>query len=148
MSTRELLRNLQILGGSIALLTIAGTGYIIGMALRHYKKPRDRNSIDKWTGKIRNLKYVEEKEDLAETVIADLTTKDGDVLVFLGPAWYINHQKKQLKKGDKITAFGSKVELEGQPLIIASQIIHDSTKLILRDETGMPYWDNCGKTDD
>ncbi|NGP89858.1 hypothetical protein [Fodinibius halophilus] len=145
MNTREIVRNLQLLGGSIALFTIAGTGYIMGRALRHHKTNNansDDSSTEKWTGTIQNVECLKEKEELTQTVAIKLKTKGEEILVFLGPAWYINHQKKQLNKGDKITVLGTAIEVEGDSLIIATRVIHNNTRLMLRDEQGMPYWDN------
>lgn len=60
--------------------------------------------------------------------------------VHLGPAWYVDKQGVKLAAGDKIEVRGSRVTLDGQPAIIASDVTKGSQVLHLRDSNGVPAW--------
>lgn len=67
-------------------------------------------------------------------------TDSEDLNVHLGPSWYINKQGFQITAGDNVTIVGSRVTLDGQTALIASEVEKGGQTLKLRDQDGFPYW--------
>jgi hypothetical protein len=65
---------------------------------------------------------------------------DATLFVHLGPEFYIEHLDTRLEEGDTITVKGSLVALDGQNIIIASEVTKGEQVLVLRDATGFPAW--------
>jgi hypothetical protein len=63
-----------------------------------------------------------------------LKTDKGSVMVYLGPAWYLDQQKFAAKVGDKLEVTGSQVTLNNQPAIIARDLKVNNKILKLRDD--------------
>lgn len=71
-----------------------------------------------------------------------LKTGEETIPVHLGPVWFIKKQKREAAPGDKIEITGSRVDSEGKPVIMASEIRKGDKSLKLRDEKGVPVWGN------
>jgi hypothetical protein len=69
-----------------------------------------------------------------------LKSREETIPVHLGPVWYMKKQKREIAPGDKIEITGSRVESDGKPAIMASEIKKGDKKLKLRDENGIPVW--------
>ncbi|MDH3215184.1 MAG: hypothetical protein OEN01_02700 [Candidatus Krumholzibacteria bacterium] len=67
-------------------------------------------------------------------------TKDDEVKVRLGPAWYIDRQDELLKKDDVIEIFASKVKEGDKDVFVAGKIVKGDDVLMLRDKDGLPMW--------
>ena len=66
---------------------------------------------------------------------------DGEpVPVHLGPSWYLRYQDIEIQQGDMVAVTGSHVELDGFPIVIATEIETEEWDLQLRDESGVPVW--------
>jgi sporulation protein YlmC with PRC-barrel domain len=61
--------------------------------------------------------------------------------VHLGPEWFIRHQQDSFKDGEKVQIVGSKVEVDGKPVIMATQVRMQGRVMTLRDPDGVPLWD-------
>src|SRR5581483_7194736 len=59
----------------------------------------------------------------------------------VGPEWYVNNQRTQIKLHDTVQVTGSKVTINGHLVILAEQIVKGKSVLALRRPTGRPYWD-------
>jgi len=60
--------------------------------------------------------------------------------VHLGPGWYIENQDTKIEPKDKVEVAGSRITLEGKPVIIAAEVKKGDEILKLRDENGFPLW--------
>lgn len=69
-----------------------------------------------------------------------LKTYQGDVQVHLGPSWFIENQGFEITSGDVIEVTGSKVDYKGSEAIIAATLRKEDRELLLRDESGIPFW--------
>ena len=69
-----------------------------------------------------------------------LKTDKGNITVQLGPPTYVRKQGFDLKQGDSLEVTGSQVTRDGQPLLLAAQVKKDGQTLKLRDEQGVPLW--------
>ena len=69
-----------------------------------------------------------------------LQTGNGTVAVQLGPAWYIDKQTPRIQPNDTITVTGSRVTMDGRPLIVAADVTKGNELLKLREANGIPVW--------
>lgn len=65
--------------------------------------------------------------------------------VHLGPSWYIEKQTPHIEANDTITVTGSRVTVDGKPVIIAAQVKKGNEILNLHDENGIPVWRRAGR---
>jgi hypothetical protein len=75
---------------------------------------------------------------------ATLKTDQGEVVVHLGPAWYMDEQKLSLKKGDTLEATGAKTTQDDKTVILAREVTINGKKMTLRDNQGFPVWRGQG----
>lgn len=73
-----------------------------------------------------------------------LKTDKETVTIYLGPLWYIEKQKVDLAVKDKVEVKGSRVTMDGKPLIIANYVKKGDQVLKMRDDQGMPLWRGQG----
>lgn len=143
MKTKDIFKNMNLVSGSIALLSAAGISYAITRQLmdrRIYKRPFDANNMVELEGKILEVNHTEEKKDETRGVYLNLQVDDNVIPVHVGPAWFIDHQKQSFTSGDNITAKGSKTKYEGEECIVATSIRRGKEEFKLRNEDGSPYW--------
>jgi len=143
MNTREVVKNVQMISGGIALLSAAGLTYAITRGLNHrriYKRPFDSETIEELSGKVLMRDRNDDKKSEVRGAIFDLQTKEEVIPVHLGPSWYLDRQDRGFKTGDKVTVRGSRVQHNGKNLIVAISVARGDEILKLRDEYGTPYW--------
>ncbi|GAA5520202.1 hypothetical protein LQ318_00655 [Aliifodinibius salicampi] len=144
LNTKEVIRNLQIWGGGLVLLTIGGIVYSISkgvMRIKKYHRQFDPDNVEEFEGNILEIITESSQNHEKRGVILIVETENKKIIpVHLGPEWYISHQQSRLKDGQKVRVVGSRVKYEDNPAIIAAQIEHGNSKLILRDEKGRPRW--------
>jgi uncharacterized membrane protein YgcG len=69
-----------------------------------------------------------------------LKTDKGNITVHLGPPSYVRKQGFDLKQGDLLEVTGSQVTRDGQTLLLAAQVKKAGQTLKVRDEQGVPLW--------
>jgi len=62
------------------------------------------------------------------------------ISVHLGPSWYLENQDAQVEPKDRIEITGSRLTLDGKPVLIAAEVKRGDGILKLRDENGVPMW--------
>ena len=67
-------------------------------------------------------------------------TDKGDVSAHLGPQWYLENQDVKIEPKDKVEIKGSRVTMQGQPVLIAAEVKKGDEVLKLRDDAGIPLW--------
>jgi hypothetical protein len=145
--TMKINKTEAIAGG--ALTAIAGAtlaGYLYNKTSnRSYKRNYNPASVEELEGRVEDMLYTgrENGEDRGVELILD--TGDDLIPVHLGPAWYIDHQKEKIKRGDKIMVRGSRVNHNHEPALIAEMIIHGDMAVRLRDTDGHPLWSAWSK---
>ena len=65
-----------------------------------------------------------------------------EIIVHLGPAWFIQRQDMNLGLNDKVDIRGARFSLNGKDVIAAFEVRSGEKVLLLRDEDGLPNW--CG----
>jgi len=143
MNTREVIKNIQLVGGGLALLSAAGLTYAITKSInsrKKYSRPFDKDTIEELKGKILEVAHTEDKKDETRGIYLNVQVEEEVIPVQLGPAWYINHQGRRFKPGEKITVKGSRMQFDGTESIVALSIARNDEILKLRDEDGTPHW--------
>jgi hypothetical protein len=73
-----------------------------------------------------------------------LDTGAEKVTVHLGPASYIEKQKLEIAKGDRLVVTGSRIEQSGTTFVVARTVQKGDLIVTLRDERGIPRWSRGG----
>lgn len=70
-----------------------------------------------------------------------LKTASGELVVHLGPQWYIEQQGEvRIKAGDSVEVTGVKISRGGPDIFLAGEVKKGEDVLKLRDESGFPLW--------
>jgi hypothetical protein len=116
-------------------------GYSRGDLNYIYRYQYDVNSIDTIRGEV--LKVMRVKYPDGDCYIVVLIRSDhGDVLINLGPVWYLDQNGIIVDEGDTLFVKGSKVRINGRYIFIAAELRSDGEYLRLRDVQGNPVWLN------
>lgn len=102
----------------------------------------DPGKVETLSGEIVSLKRVRPMRGISEGVHLELKTDRETISVHLGPAWYLDNQDPALQAKDKVEIVGSRVQLDGKPALIASEVRKGEEVLALRGADGTPLW--CG----
>lgn len=106
-----------------------------------YNSKFDPCTVETLSGELLNMDlFVPQGMSVGVRII--LKTAGETIPVHLGPLSFMKKQKREIAPGDKIEVTGSRVDCEGKPVIIASEIRKGGKRLKLRDENGVPVW--CG----
>lgn len=77
---------------------------------------------------------------MAEGVLLHLRTPEETVTVHLAPLWFLERQDVALTVGARVTVHGSRVTLDGRPVLMAIRVTGTGRLLTLREENGLPLW--------
>lgn len=69
-----------------------------------------------------------------------LRTDAGNIIINLGPPWYVSKQGFYLKTGDSLEVTGSKITRDDKTWLLAAQVKKNGQTLKVRDEKGVPLW--------
>lgn len=70
-----------------------------------------------------------------------LKTASGELIVHLGPQWYIEQQGEvPIKAGDTVEVKGVKASRGEQAFFLAGEVRKGGDVLKLRDDSGVPLW--------
>ena len=106
-------------------------------------EPRyDTSSVGSVTGTVTEVSTHLGQRGTARTRVL-LKTKDGAVLVHVGPTSFLKDKAFELAKGDTVTVIGSKVKGDAGDMVIVKQITRGNETLMMRDENGRRLWDDA-----
>ena len=77
---------------------------------------------------------------LPEILHLTLKTKQEKLIVALGPNWFMEQHNWKITDLDNLEITGSRLNLHGQPSIIAQTVKKGDQVMRFRDETGRPLW--------
>lgn len=72
-------------------------------------------------------------------------TADGELVVHLGPDFYVDAQPVKLAAGDAVTVKGSRITFDGKPTLLAVTVTKGGTTITFRDDLGRPAWSGGAK---
>lgn len=133
----------EMVAGGVVFAALSGAAlaaYQYRQKRNSYAKPFDESTVEEITGKVSEIQYSKKENDNSRGVELHLKTDEIDVLVHLGPAWYIDNQYKKIEAGKTVTVRGSKIGDDSEPMLIAEWVRSGKQLLRLRDKTGHPVW--------
>lgn len=138
-----LLAILALLTTSAAVFAqpMPGGGWGTGSAYNRLYNP---STVETMSGEVVKVDRLAPIKGMSYGVHLQLKTDKETIPVHLGPAWYIDRQKINIRQGDKIEVTGSRVTFNGAPAIIASEVRKGDAVLKLRDTNGIPVWSGRG----
>lgn len=119
-------------------------GYSNQSGMNGYGAPTGKilqtDSSEKFTGVVRSINRVNLPNQTQVQMI--LSTDQGDLLVIVGPAQFLDQQRFKFAAGDKVTVSGYRITANGQVVITAAQIQKNGNTLQLLNERRQPIWGN------
>jgi hypothetical protein len=125
----------------IVAMTISGLCASSALAQRNYN-PKTVETVE---GKVLSVEKTNPPAERGHGVHIMLQTDKETISVHLGPAWFLEKQTMQIGANDTVTVTGSRVMMEGKPVLIAAQIKKGEEILKLRDDNGVPAWSGTGR---
>jgi hypothetical protein len=111
-----------------------------GIKNQMYTRQYDTSSVETIEGEVVEIAYKSSRKNAATMGVHMIVNTGSERLpVHLGPAWYVEKQQ-QIRKGDKVTTTGSRINYNGRPALIAASITRNNMTLQLRDRNGFPAW--------
>jgi hypothetical protein len=105
-----------------------------------YGRLYDASKVEKLSGDVLEIRKITPMRGMSHGVAIVVKASGGDVLVYLGPAWYVENQDTRIAKGNQVEVEGSRVTLGGKPVILAARVRKGDQVLQLRDDAGVPAW--------
>lgn len=124
------------------VLLVASSAFSQGMGQR--RNFYDQSTVTTITGTIQSVDTLSGRRGNFHMI--ELTVKDtsGTIAVNVGPTFYLDEQKISFKVGDNVVVTGSKVQFNGNDVILAAQVKDGDKTITLRDDSGRPVWARGG----
>jgi hypothetical protein len=100
----------------------------------------DLKTVETIKGEVDKVDYVTPLKGMGRGVHLLLKTEQGMMNVHLGPAWYVENQDVKIAPKDRLEVKGSRVTIDGTPVVIAAEVRKGAEVLALRDDSGIPRW--------
>src|SRR5262245_39589647 len=105
-----------------------------------YQRLFNDDSMQTIKGTVAEMGHVTPMSGMEDGRQVTVQTNEGAMIVHLGPGWFIDRQDRALNKGEAVEVKGSRVQLDGKPVMIATEIKCGDDILRLRDKDGQPMW--------
>jgi len=105
-----------------------------------YGRMYDPKTVATISGVVQSVERFTTADGISAGVHLVLKTEKETISVHLGPSWYLDNQDAQIEPKDKLEITGSRVLLDGKPVLIAAVVKKADGILKLRDENGIPLW--------
>lgn len=105
-----------------------------------YGRMYDVEFVETITGQVVKVERITPIRGMSYGVHLVVKTDSETISIHLGPAWYVENQDIKIEPRDKVEIKGSRITLEGKPVIIAAEVRKGESVLKLRDEGGVPVW--------
>ena len=118
------------------------TGHAKGWgANSEYNRKFDSGAVQSYRGTITNTGSKEPMAGMSEASTITIKTDRGEeMVVHLGPEWFVDNQEQLFKANEQVEVTGSRIDLDGKPVILAVEVKRGSDTLRLRDRNGRPSW--------
>lgn len=101
----------------------------------------DPHTVQKFEGVILSVQtYGQVTQPTPHKHIYMRTPQGEEVVVDLGPEWYLNTQGIELYEDEKVEVVGSLMRFNGTHYVTASSITINHTTYKLREKNGLPVW--------
>jgi hypothetical protein len=105
-----------------------------------YGRAYDVKTVQTVSGVVLSVEKFTPAQGMTPGVHLQVKTETGNLSVHLGPSWYLDNQEARIEPNDRIEITGSRVTLNGDPVLIAAEVKKGDRVLKLRDENGVPMW--------
>jgi hypothetical protein len=105
-----------------------------------YGRLYDPKTVETVSGEVVTIDRITPMRGMSGGVHLVVKTSTGDVSVHLGPQWYLENQDVRIELKDRVEVKGSRVTVQGEPVLIAAEMKKGDQVLKLRDEAGVPMW--------
>jgi hypothetical protein len=105
-----------------------------------YGRMYDTKTVETVSGEVMKVDRITPMRGMSSGVHLVVRTDKGEVSVHLGPQWYLENQDIRIEPKDMVEIKGSRVTIQGQPVLIAAEVKKGDQVLKLRDEAGIPMW--------
>ena len=105
-----------------------------------YGRMYDPAKAETVSGEVVSVAQVTPARRMGPGIAVTLKTGEGDLVVHLGPQWFIERQDVKLAPGDKVEIKGVKAVRANQNIFIAGEVKKGDEVLVLRDNSGIPVW--------
>jgi hypothetical protein len=113
---------------------------VLGIQATLAERDYDLKTVESVWGKVVSIEKITPAKRRGEWVQLMLQVESGTIAVQLGPAWFVDKQVPRIEANDTVTVTGSRLNLDGTPVIVAADIAKGSELLRLRDDNGVPVW--------
>jgi sporulation protein YlmC with PRC-barrel domain len=96
------------------------------------------------TGTIQDVTTTSPMKGMSDAATLTIKSDQGTKTVQVGPSWYVGRQDVRFFKGDQVTVKGVNATVNGEQVVMASEITTSHGTLRLRDDQGRPLWDVRG----
>lgn len=97
-------------------------------------------TVESLEGEVLKVEPVSPRKGMSPGVHLTLKTAKEEVSVHLGPQWFLERQEFSVEPKDRLSVTGSRVEIDGKPAVIASELRKGDMTMVLRDAQGYPVW--------
>jgi len=101
-------------------------------------------AVETLEGEITEVERFSGARGMSSGVRLLLKTEAETIPVMLGPSWYLEKQRVQLKVHDRVEVMGCRGRAWGQAAFIAGEVKKGPQVLRLRDAQGVPLWAGQG----
>lgn len=105
-----------------------------------YQRMFNPATVETVAGQVVSVDRMAPMKGMNQGIHLKLKTDQETIPVHVGPAWYLERLDTKIEKGDSIEVKGSRVNFQGKPALIASEIKKGDAVLKLRDDSGFPVW--------
>ncbi|MDD5360737.1 MAG: hypothetical protein PHN88_01285 [Ignavibacteria bacterium] len=102
----------------------------------------NNNTVTTISGQIINIDKIYHDANMNYSERMTISTADGEILILLGPAIFIENQEFQINTNDYVTVVGSMIIFNDSSEIIAKTISKSGKIYKIRDDNGNPLWNN------
>jgi hypothetical protein len=107
----------------------------------HFSKRYDLKTVETLSGEVTAVeKFSPGRGGPPQGLRLRVKFPQETVLVILGPIVYVEQQNVKFGVGDRVDVQGSKMTVQGEPLIVAAEVRKGDQVLKMRDKNGEALW--------
>jgi hypothetical protein len=122
------------------MMMVAFAAGLFGIHDALAERDYDARTVETIEGKVLAIEKTTPAKRRGYWVDLMLQTGNEVIAVQLGPAWYVDKQTPRIEANDTITVTGSRVTMDGKPVLVAADITKGTEILKLRQDNGIPFW--------
>lgn len=123
----------------LLVLGIFGLNFSVNAFIENsmFSRMYNPQTVESFEGKVLQVSVISSWGYVNFKLLTDLQE---EIRVYLVPTQFYESQPLRLKEGDRIQVKGSRVYLQGETAIIASELVKGGQVLKLRDANGKAVW--------